>query len=420
MDIVTDDQELARDLIKLLHAKLRQARQELQDARQIPRSEVALIDSSELKQRNEELREELLSLRFRLSAAADNEDNKETSFTAATVGTGSGLEEQAVEDLAKQQLGSQIKAQREQYRMMRDETDGLREILSAKLEDLERETSKMDYYKREVVIAESDMNELGFPEIVIPSLDVLTFLPNAQQMLDLPSISSLKAFLKSAPFRGLPQHIREQFRALKILVLPWAKEVIWSEDGVSRMLYVAPPYHYDPTADEGSRWVENPAMDDFRKVGNSQDLEVIVSQGHGSWYYYGTYRCVGRASLSGEASTTLKRTVTGNAIRTTTINKDYLAPLALKFIDTLYDNGPLSLQCLGFQRTGFHHELNDALLSSEKAIQSISSGTKTSTVEKTTTASLLTLQHPDRPATGKQEAARGRFQSSHKKSKKRN
>lgn len=52
----------------------------------------------------------------------------------------------------------------------------------------------------------------------------------------------------------------------------------------------------------------------------------------------------------------------------TATHRDHIAPVSIKFLDALYSNGPLELQCFAFERIGFDHRFNAALLSSVKAI----------------------------------------------------
>lgn len=63
--------------------------------------------------------------------------------------------------------------------------------------------------------------------------------------------------------------------------------------------------------------------------------------------------------------------VVRHAAYSTTLHKDHLAPLALKFVDALYLTGPLELQGFAFERMGFDHELYEALVSSTQAIQDV-------------------------------------------------
>ncbi|KAI8995531.1 hypothetical protein BD414DRAFT_479801 [Trametes punicea] len=382
MDAVADDQDLTKELMKLLHEKLREARQELRtlQSQRMHDSEMVLVDSTELQHENEQLREELSSLQLRLSAAADNEDVK-NCLLMGYVNEGSealqvekqlqALQEQEnVEDARVQGLGSQLTRRKEKYRRLKAETACLQESLSLTQEAIALEDKEIANCKALALDAKSSLREMKHREL--ERLNTATFLSSAGvRSFDGPAAASLEPCLRSVPFSRLPSNILKEFGPLALLVLS-SEEAVWSQDGISRALYVARPFTYNPVAQEsGGQWNSNRVASGLQDdIGGSQEL---IFRRNGDWYYYGTYRCLASSSIAASDVEQALASVVRKIVGGTVLQKDHLAPLAVKFLESMYVNGPLSLHGFALERTGFHHELYEALLSSRKKIQQINS-----------------------------------------------
>ncbi|OJT12680.1 hypothetical protein TRAPUB_10778 [Trametes pubescens] len=377
MDGISDDPELAQELLKLLHAKLRDARQELQDQRRTSKSEIALLDSTDLQRQNEELKDELTSLRLRLSAAAEREDTKEGFAGTSTPDEGmqerllAVQKEKAAIDRDIQERKQQLKKYKSKSEKLCADIVHLEETMSVLQADIEQETKENESCALHILAVEKELCILGPPVATTQPFDIDAFLHAEIEPFDFPELSSFQSLLKSTPLLELPQEILERFGPMELLVLP-PDNVMWSKEGIDRAVFVTQSHHYDPTArGTNGSWEVNPSMSDLLD-GIGRSRELFVRQ-HNDCYYYGTYRCTGHSSISGEASQELAPHLVRHVTNTTATHKDHLAPLALKFVDSLYINGPLELQCFAFERVAFNHGLHDALLYSIKAFQVVNS-----------------------------------------------
>ncbi|KAI0662718.1 hypothetical protein C8Q70DRAFT_960707 [Cubamyces menziesii] len=381
MDIVDHDQELAQDVLKLLHVKLQEARQQLHELErdQASSTEGVLLDSSALQRENDALKEELSALQFRLSAAAGAEDSKQGLLRQAEkhelelerqsqIET---LRQQAEAETQKlQRLEAQVNESAGRYKEAKDDRSRMREELTTLEDKLRRKQEGLLKCQVQVQALESELCKLG-PPPGDKTLDVTTFLQDRPSGPADPAVQTLQPLLQSTPFTQLPDDIIEQFGQLPLLILP-AEEVLWSNDKIGRALYVTCDRRYDPIAQKGGgQWQDNKLARALMEDPTSVRELFYRLKDH--WYYYGTYRVAGRTQLSTDQTSKLKQSVVRNAINATVSHKGHIAPVALKFVCSSFSNGPLSLQCLGFERVGFNHELYNALLASKKAIQRVNS-----------------------------------------------
>ncbi|KAH9857878.1 hypothetical protein C2E23DRAFT_801857 [Lenzites betulinus] len=382
MDGLSEDPELAHEILKLLHNKLREARQELQDIELRTKrsgSEIALLDSSDLQQQNDKLRDELADLRLRMSAAAEGEDIKQTLLVGKPESStpDSNVEEQLqqLNDLianANERIlknNSRLKRYKSKYRELRSEKVGLELSLSTTTADIERETQSLKEHQSRVLAVEAELSALGPPAPQVPQFDLAAFMSTRGSMVGHLDVTTLQPLLKSTPLLELPEAILTQFGPVDLLVIR-PEEVAWADGGVDRAALVTQPYRFDPTARKNTgTWTVNSSLNDLiDNVGRAQELFIRQQD---DWYYYGTYQCVGYSPLL-ETSDTIPHSVVRHVTQATAIHKDHIAPVALKFIDSLYTpEGPLKLQYFALERTGFHREFYEAIRSSVKELQAI-------------------------------------------------
>ncbi|KAI0778089.1 hypothetical protein BD413DRAFT_506739 [Trametes elegans] len=384
MDItIVDDPELAQDLVKLLHDKLRQARLELQELREASYKETVLIDSTALRSENETLRDELRALQTRLSSAAQHVDGEDINPAPADVGdTTEGYEEGTETAAADQDRGierlqtTQLQKYRMKYKDARAEIAELQETLRILQSDLEREKTGLSECMMHIEATQAGINDRNAvcatheAEPFDPATFISTPRPSA---LDRPRASSLQSLLRSQPLSQLPPYVIEKFGPIDMLLLS-SSEVTWSGDGIERVLWITHSHRYRPAEGAGkARWVSN--EDAQRLQQDTNRTRELFFRRKEDWYYYGTYRYTGSISLSPAAAKTLDASRVQRAKNTTIAQKDcaVLAPGIAPFFATAYLGGPLSVQCLGLERVGFREELYTALLSSRRDVQTINS-----------------------------------------------
>ncbi len=169
------------------------------------------------------------------------------------------------------------------------------------------------------------------------------------------------------------------------------KGALWSEDGISRALYITYSHRYNPSAGGGAGQWESDGVADGIIQDMDRDRELFF-QSQNQWYYYGTYRCVGYSPQLEEGAEASKEwqavckicprihkisltvcQAVGQASASTAVRKQYVAPVVFQFAQSLRAeaHAPLRpLRCLGLERVGLQQELYDLLLSSKEAVTS--------------------------------------------------
>ncbi|EIW64785.1 uncharacterized protein TRAVEDRAFT_42201 [Trametes versicolor FP-101664 SS1] len=310
---------------------------------------------SAIRAENEKLRDELVSLRLRISAAVDNEDTKgPRTLNAHSIGLQSKLDK------------------------YNEKSEGLKAEI-AELQEVILSTLKMDLKQEEEALQESRAHIIAFRESAREHPDRVedatarmfkptSFLSGAPQRPDLPKISALACFLKSRPFTVVPVEILDQIKPINILILPNMKGLVWSKDDISRALYITYSYRYTSSAGAvDGQWESDSFADDIGRI--SYDREVFVRR-QDTWFYYGTYQCVGDAPLENWENIEEWKRAVKKAIGAMDILKTHAPRAIRRFANSLHaKDGPLhSLRCLGLERVGFHQELYDLLLSSKQAV----------------------------------------------------
>ncbi|KAL1952073.1 hypothetical protein VTO73DRAFT_1222 [Trametes versicolor] len=377
MERLSDNPELAQDVLQLVHQRLQQERREHQRLLKIrSTSGVPLVDSSAIRAENEKLRDELVSLRLWISAAVDNEDTKGPRTLATKERWASADQKQSDRNAHSIGLQSKLDKYNEKSEGLKAEIVELQEILS---------TLKMDLKQEEEALQESRAHIIAFRESARVHPDRVedatasmfkptSFLSGApQRPEDLPKLKSLACFLKSRPFSVVPTEILDQIKPINILILPNMKGLVWSKDDISRALYITYSYRYTSSAGAVDRqWESDSFADDIGRI--SYDREVFVRR-QDTWFYYGTYQCVGDAPLENWENIEEWKRAVKKAIGAMDILKTQAPRAIRRFANSLRaKDGPLhSLRCLGLERVGFHQELYDLLLSSKQAVISANS-----------------------------------------------
>ncbi|KAI0824271.1 hypothetical protein BC628DRAFT_1380607 [Trametes gibbosa] len=384
MDTIAENSELAQDILQLVHAELRQERQERQRLLELQDdllSETLLVDETVIHNENEKLKEELALLRLRLSVALEDQHVKKEHSNVAEDeleenAEGSHDSEDQLIERAKHEsnilsLQSKLAKYQKRSKELKIERNGLQEVLSTLRRDSARQLDHVHHVEHRISVVENELSQCK-PEVIrLTECDPTSFLSNVTPN-SLPKQGSIRHFLESASFTALPVTIMQRY-SVDMLILP--KHVLWSEDGVGKVLYPTFLHSYDATAGKGEgAWMSDALAGDIDNKDTSRAREVFC-QRQNKWYYYGTYRCVSHCmrGVPGNLETWNQRAYQRLSIQHKS-PKDLVAPVVHRFVQSLHaTDGPLPLQFLGLERIGFNQGLYNVLLSSRKLLQQTSS-----------------------------------------------
>lgn len=162
-------------------------------------------------------------------------------------------------------------------------------------------------------------------------------------------------------------------------------EIIWKDAGSAQFLAFGPMHVFKYNASNSEGTWERVAHQKELTAHPGQRRDIFTLHDH-AWHYYGTYECVGAASLPaqkveqiGSAQVSpmfgydgIESIVVGLTSRVSqmvayaekrTILDSERAPANMKkLIHNMYSEGVLRIECFGFKRTGFNEPLNTVLL----------------------------------------------------------
>ncbi|KAM5535367.1 hypothetical protein V8D89_010889 [Ganoderma adspersum] len=385
MDSIASDPELGQDLLQLLHKKLQQRRQALDDLRKVSATEVVLVDSTTMRAENERLRSELATLELQLSAIPRHQGSKAPSREPSSFDSKEAIH-QAMEDLSRREvtqtetiaeLQEKLERYREKHNTHKSDNATLNETLMRVTEDLRIAIEGLDHLQIEISAVEVRLATVNKPGS--SNFDWKAFQKEAptETPKGAPKDTNFKSFLSSAAFTHLPQDMLKKFGQLNLLVLR-SHECEWSPNGFSRGLHLLPSFVYDPTALGGDGgWIRNQKGARLRRKKGQIKWEVLY-QRQNEWYYYGTYQCVGRSPVTTEEFKTKELGTKDKslALDTVILHKDQVAPVVLSFISALCNDGLLAFDLWGLERIGFNQSFNDNLKMHKKALQQVSSKPK--------------------------------------------
>ncbi|KAI1797778.1 hypothetical protein LXA43DRAFT_981996 [Ganoderma leucocontextum] len=342
-----------------------------------------------MRAENEKLRSELATLELQLSTTQHDQGHKAPSREPSSFDSNEAVH-QAIKDLRRREatqsetiteLQGKLDKYKEKFNARKSENETLNETLMRVTEDLRTAIEGLDDLQKDISTAEMSLAAVKKSGSNFDWKAFQNEVP-VKPPKGTPQDASLKPFLSSAAFSHLPQDMLKQYGHLNLLILrPY--ECKWPPNGFSRGLHLLPTFVYDPTARSGDGgWIRNQKGTRVRRKNGQIKWEVLY-QRQNEWYYYGTYQCVGCSPITtGESETEgfgAKRQININkalALDTVVLHKAQVAPIVLSFISALCNDGLLTCDLWGLQRTGFNHSFNDSLMTHKKVLQHMSSKPK--------------------------------------------
>ncbi|KAI0361741.1 hypothetical protein OH77DRAFT_458519 [Trametes cingulata] len=361
MDALTQDPELAQTMVRLLYDKLRQKRRELDELRGEVPDETLLIDSSTLRRENNELKEEMITLRLSLEAAREGQDCKViASENIEEMGlqshhTMEDMKCTELEQMAEVQgLADEIETCKSNYKRAKKENMELHASLSktqANFDDVQISLQAVrDKVKALEDQWEATPDQFDFSDFLAsnPSKGSCYLSESAMKPL-VPS----KAISEGSQTTGARADVR-------LLVID-QEDTVWTEENMERMVLFGAAFLYVPGGRQG-KGVWKLRDVNYILKNTQRHYSNVVCKAGGAYYYLGCYECLHFSSVTLDTATRILGTeATRRAVDATVTSREQVAPVVCQLVDDMYKAGVLSLECFALQRSGFDHELESAL-----------------------------------------------------------
>ncbi|OBZ78973.1 hypothetical protein A0H81_00681 [Grifola frondosa] len=139
-------------------------------------------------------------------------------------------------------------------------------------------------------------------------------------------------------------------------------ETIWPDSVTTHCLVFAPMHWYNGKGNDGKGAWEKTISHQEQKLRPGQKRDLFYLEGR-SWYYYGTFECVGVTAMSSDQAQNLRPDLMEYVEKRTVLFPDLVPPFITKMVHSMYAEGVLKVECFGMRCVGFNHELDQALRS---------------------------------------------------------
>ncbi|KII85277.1 hypothetical protein PLICRDRAFT_179010 [Plicaturopsis crispa FD-325 SS-3] len=357
--LMSDNPDLAKEMVKLLSQELKAVRAQLAEAQQNRATPVASGSEDRKDSALKDALDEIQVLKARNEFLVRIAESKPMPF----------------DEEVKRDLLEQLETNRVESEAFCKEKDEIIETLSADLESLREKYRRAKDAKKEhkAALAEAttqlndalvqlDKRQELEEEIVSlrnKNLDPVRFLAD----YDAPGAYTGPRDYKSIePHAGkMPFHAPKMVLDLCLHRKPWhwnVHEIVWPESGELTHCVVLAPRHTQLS--EG--WVKP------FSVTEGEQRDVFYLEG-AAWRYIGIFECVqSNTHLTFEQLRSFKPEILAELLKRTIRKPSLIPPVVSKAIEQLYQVGALTVQGFGLRRVGFNEQLYDVLQAERRRV----------------------------------------------------